>query len=178
MNHRFPLVPLIALLTLSLTGGALANPIACEKPGEITAEGDTIRATFLDLCGALQMTEGEFVVQWNDGGWTTLEGDGWSKDGTVDTEGGSGVETYDVLAEEVGCPAQGELKLRVAYSDTEDGDAWDLFEQSATCGAVGDDDDDDDSPPPTCGLITGADAAAFAGLGLLVGALALMRKRR
>lgn len=176
MSLRLSPVFLIGLITLCLGATAFANPIACEKPGEITAEGDTIRATFLDMCGATEMADGTFVVQWNDGGWTTLEGDGWAKDGTVDTEGGSGVETYDVLVQEVACPVEGEVELRVAYVDAEDGDAWDLYEQSATCGAVGE--DDDDSPPPTCGLITGADAAAFAGLGLLVGALAMLRRRR
>jgi hypothetical protein len=176
MFVRSSFVSLSTALFLGLATGALANPIACEKPGEIGVSGDTIKATFLDLCGATEMTDGAFVIQWKDGDWTTLEGDGWAADGTVDTEGGSGVETYQQLVEEVDCPVEGEIELRVAYTDFEDGDSWDLYEQSATCGAVGDD-DDDDAPPPSCGLITGGDAAAYAGVGLLIGVLALMRRR-
>ena len=121
---------------------SFANPISCDKPGDITIGDDTslIKVTFKSLCYMGEMADDydtRLVIQFQDpDGWHTLSGDGWEEDGTAEEEGGSGLMTYTIYAQQVVCPSDGDHSVRLAWYYS-DGDDFDRVQQgSVSCDAV------------------------------------------
>ena len=125
----------VFMLSAALATQARANPVSPEVEPGFTAKGSAAEARFLGM-QSVEAYNKLIRVQWQIAGAWVATATTWEAGETVKADNGSGLADFVMFRTSVGCPAIGQMGIRLAYYDEYYDEYSEWYKETVTCDAV------------------------------------------